>query len=96
MVQKGKDLFERNIWIEEKLEIHNYLGKYPCGSCHDQKTKLQPEQLAKKYGELRSIINREIQKNSGGTPLPLKDPAMDALIQYMTQNYRLSEYKILE
>ena len=95
-IKQGEALFEKNYWPIDQIEIHNYLGATRCSTCHDQQTPLKGESLAKNYGTLREKINDEITKRCGGTPLPLKDPAMDAIVQYLTRKYRLQDFKILE
>lgn len=96
MVATGKDLFERNVLVTDQIEIHNYLGNQPCGACHDQKTPLHPSSLAKNFRNLKPKINEEIVQRMKGTPLPLEDPAMEGLVQYMIFKYKLSEHKLLK
>jgi hypothetical protein len=92
----GKELFERNVLIVDRVEIHNYLGPRPCASCHDQPTPLTADSLAKSFGDIRKTINREISTRSGGGELPPQDPALEALVQYLIDRYRLYEHKMLK
>ncbi|MFH1262543.1 MAG: hypothetical protein V1495_03735 [Pseudomonadota bacterium] len=96
LVATGKELFERNTLVVDRLEIHNFLGNQPCSACHDQKTPLKPSSLAANFKNLKAKINDEITQRMGGTPLPLEDPAMEGLVQYMIYKYKLSEYKLLK
>jgi hypothetical protein len=93
-VALGKALFERNVFVSGKVEIHNYLGTRSCGSCHDKKTPLEPKSLARKFGTLRDKINSEITTRMGGQELPPEDPALEALVQYIVKQYRLQEIKV--
>ena len=95
-VLRGKELFERNVLWAGKLEIHNFLGSAPCGSCHDQPNPLSADSLAKNFGSLRTKINSEITSRSGGHELPPEDPAMEALVQYLIDRYRLYDHKLLK
>ncbi len=90
----GEALFERSVYVEGKVETYNYLGPIPCSACHDKARALKGESLAKKYGDLPLKINDEILKKSGGDPLPLRDPKMEALVQYLTKKYELYQYKL--
>jgi hypothetical protein len=96
LVATGKALFERNVLVADQLEIANYLGNQPCSACHDQKNKLQPSSLARNFKNLKSKINDEIVLRMKGTPLPLEDPAMEGLVQYMIYKYNLTDYKLLK
>jgi hypothetical protein len=96
LVATGKDLFERNVFVSGHLEIHNYLGNQPCGACHDRTTPLNPASLAGNFKNLKNKINDEITVRMKGSPLPLEDPAMESLVQYMTSKYRLTEYKLFK
>jgi len=95
-VGQGKNLFERNVWTSGKVEIHNYLGARACGSCHDQPTPLSPDSLAKNFAEIRQKINSEIVARNGGKELPPQDPALEALVQYIVDHYRLYDHKLLK
>ena len=92
----GKELFERNVFISGKVEIYNYLGKRPCLSCHDEERPLKPQWLAENFKELRTKINTEITQKSGGIELPLEDPAMEAMVHYLVDQYDLHNYKLLK
>ncbi len=94
MIDKGKDLFERNVWVEGRLEIYNYLGTKSCSSCHDQITALQASSLAQNFGTLKNKINEEITQKGQGTALSLDDPALEALVQYLADRYQLKDYKL--
>ncbi len=95
-IRTGKDLFEENKVTLGPLEIHNYLGPHACSSCHDQKVKLEPKQLAKKFGMIREKINQEIVERSLGAPLPPQGPNMEGLVQYMIDRYQLLKRKLLK
>ena len=95
-VKIGERLFLENVLASGKLEIHNYLGAHRCGSCHDEKTPLQPDSLAQNFSKLRDKINEEIVNKGRGTPLPLQDPAMESLVQYIVQRYKLYDHKLLK
>jgi hypothetical protein len=95
-VATGRELFERNVMVVDRLEIHNFLGNQPCSACHDQKTPLKPSSLAKNFKNLRTKINEEIVQRMNGTALPLEDPAMEGLVQYLTLKYKLTDYKLFK
>ena len=95
-VATGEALFEKNILKIDQLEIHNYLGNQPCSACHDKPTKLKPSSLASHFKDLKTKANDEIVTRMKGTPLPLEDPAMEGLVQYMIYKYHLTEYKLLK
>ena len=40
------------------------------------------------------LINREITQRIQGRELPLENPEMDALVQYIVYKYELSGYKL--
>jgi cytochrome c len=94
VVEQGKNLFERNVFLEEDIEIYNYLGSASCASCHDQPNRLNPKKLAQGFKDIRDRINREITEKMRGKELPPKDPAMEALVQYLVQRYKLQHYKL--
>lgn len=94
MVRTGEALFERNIWKIDQIEIHNFLGKKSCSSCHDGEVKLTSVSLAKNFKRLKPTINKMIVTEMKGKPLPLEDPAMESLVQYIIYKYRLTEYKL--
>jgi hypothetical protein len=95
-VETGRALFETNTLRDGPLDVHNYLGSRPCAACHDRPTPLKPDELARKFGEIRSIINREISTRAQGKELPPQDPAMEALVQYLIDRYGLKDFKLLE
>ena len=93
-IETGKRLFLKNVYVQGKVETHNYLGITSCASCHDGKTKLNGSSLAKNYSKIREKINAEIINRLGGTELPPTSPAMEALVQYMVHRYKLYDHKL--
>ena len=93
-IRLGRRLFEENVFEQGRIEIHNFLGKVSCASCHDAEAPLSGESLAKGFGTLRETINWEIQSRCQGDPLPLRDPAMEALVHYIVDRYRLQDFKL--
>ncbi|MFH1018947.1 MAG: hypothetical protein V1798_12325 [Pseudomonadota bacterium] len=94
MVAMGKDLFENNLVRNGRIEIRNYLGAKPCATCHDKPNPLVPDRLAPRFAEIRTLINAEIVKYCGGTELSPQDPAMEALVQYIVDRYKLYDFKL--
>jgi hypothetical protein len=94
MVEMGKDLFEKNLLVADRIEIHNYLGGKTCSACHDKATPLVPDRLAADFKDIRTRINTEIVKNCGGAELSPQDPALEALVQYLVHRYKLQDFKL--
>ena len=94
MIDQGKLLFEKNVLVSGRMDIYNFLGAEPCSACHDSPTPLKPESLAADFAELKGKINNEIVVRNRGSALPLQDPAMEALVQYLIFRYQLYDYKL--
>ena len=95
-IKKGRLLFQKNQWMDTPFQYDNYLGRYRCSACHDRRTKLTGQKIAKNLGVIRERINWEIKYRSKGQELPSESPAMESLVQYIYTHYEVYKHRTLD